>query len=323
MFKKFALLTALLGIVFCFSSGVLAETIEWTSGQLGGGWYTMCSGMAKLIMEENPGLTIKVVPGGGTSNPTKVNTGKSHLGMGLDVFTFASFQGKGLYEGKKHDKIRMIGMSFSDNYLQFVRAKGAKHDFKSFFKDAKKEALAVTQAGSSTEMAFQYIMSYYGTSYEDLLKNRGVKINHGNYSEISSQFKDRQVDYAFISLGIPTAAVIDMSMARDTEIVPIPEDVQTHLKSAYGFQIGAIPKKTYKFMDADVPTTFMATTLFTSADVSDEIIYKITRSLCENQDKLTNIHNSMDVFDCKTAWQNAPAPLHPGAVKYYKEKGHM
>ena len=323
MFKKAMILVAVSCIAFGFSMNASAETIEWTTGQLGGGWYTMCSGMAKFIMEDNPGLTIKVVPGGGTANPTKVNSGRSHLGVGLDVFTYAAAQGKGIYKGKKHSKIRMIGMSFSDNYLQFIRAKGAKHDMKSFFTKAEDEALAVTKAGSSTEMAFRYVMSFYNTSYDDLRKKRDIKINHGNYSEISSQFKDRQVDYAFVSIGIPTAAIIDMSMARDTEIVPVPEEVRNHLKNTYGFQLRDIPAGTYKFLKTDIPTTVMGTTLFVSADVSDETVYKITKSICEKQDQLPNIHKSMKVYDCKTAWKDVPAPLHPGAMKYYKEKGYM
>jgi TRAP transporter TAXI family solute receptor len=323
MLKKLMIFVVAVGIGFSLSSMVSGETIEWTSGQLGGGWYTMSSGMAKIIMEENPGLTIKVVPGGGTANPTKVNSGRSHLGMGLDVFTFAAFNGKGIYQGKKHEKIRMIGMSFSDNYLQFIRAKGAKYDMKSFFTEAKNEALAVTKAGSSTEMTFRYVMSYYGTSYDDLRKNRKTKINHGNYSEISSQFKDRQVDYAFITLGLPGAAVIDMSMARKAEVLPITEDIRDHLKSTYGYKLGIIPAGTYKFLQKDIPTTVMGTTLITNADVSEDTVYKITKSICENQAKLSNIHKSMNVFDPKIAWKDVPAPLHPGAIKYYKEKGYM
>jgi TRAP-type uncharacterized transport system substrate-binding protein len=66
----------------------------------------------------------------------------------------------------------------------------------------------------------------------------------------------------------------------------------------------------------------MGTTLTVNADVSTDTVYKILKSICSNQDKLGAIHNSMKVFDCKTAGKDAPSPLHPGAVKYYKEMGY-
>ena len=67
----------------------------------------------------------------------------------------------------------------------------------------------------------------------------------------------------------------------------------------------------------------MATTLMTSADVPDDTIYKVTKTLCENTAELPKIHASMDVFDCKSAVKTQPIPVHPGAAKYYKEKGLM
>lgn len=306
------------------ASAAAAETLEWTAGQIGGGWYTMASGMAKLVMDANPDLTIKVVPGGGTANPSKVQKGASQLGMGLDIFTFAARNGTGIYEGAPHDKLMMIGMSFSDNYMHLLRAKGAPFDFAGLFTEAKDVGLAVTKAGSSDEQTFQYVMEYYGTSYDDLRDNRGFKINHGNYAEMASQFKDGQVDYVFFTLGIPGAAAIEMIEGRAAELLPWPQDVVDALSAKYGYKIGAFPADTYPdAQDGEVPTLIMGTTLMVHADVSEDTVYRITKTLCENTDKLPGIHQSMAVFDCATAAANAPAPIHPGAEKYYKEQGYM
>ncbi len=86
-----------------------AETFEWTSGQLGGGWYTMTAGLAKFIEEAHPDIKIKVVPGGGTANPSKVNKGKSQFGLGLDVLAFLAVKGTDIYKGKPHTELMMIG----------------------------------------------------------------------------------------------------------------------------------------------------------------------------------------------------------------------
>jgi len=311
--------------VLAFGIGsAAAETLEWTAGQIGGGWYTMSSGLAKIVMDEHPDLTIKVVPGGGTANPSKVQQGQSQLGMGLDIFTFAARNGTGIYEGTPHDKLMMIGMSFSDNYMHLIRGADMPLDFEGLFTEGENVGLAVTKAGSSDEQTFRYVMDYYGTSYEDLRDNRGFKINHGNYAEMASQFKDGQVDYVFFTLGIPGSAAIEMIDGRDSELLPWPQDVIDGLSEQYGYKVGPFPADTYPdAQDGPVPTLIMGTTLMVHADVSEDTVYRITRTLCENVDKLPSIHQSMDVFDCATAAQNPPAPIHPGAEKYYKEQGYL
>lgn len=298
-----------------------AETIEWVAGQLGGGWYTMASGMAKLVEENNPNLSVKVVPGGGTANPSKIQQGQSQLGMGLDIFAKMARDGEGIYKGKPHDKLMMIGQSFSDNYLHFFKSEDAKLDFAEVFKKGKDLNLGVTKAGSSDEMTFRFVMDYYGTSY-DGLRDKGFKIVQDDYTGLANAWKDRQVDYMFIVLGIPGAAVIDMTQARGGELMAWPEDLRKTFAEKYGYSLGAFPAGTYpKLQSGPVPTVIMATTLMASSDLSDEIAYKITKTLCENQAKLPTIHASMAVFDCKTAVKTRPVPVHPGALKYYKEKG--
>ena len=310
-------------LAYGLAATAFAEEIEYSAGQLGGGWYTMSSGIAKLVMDSAPDLTVKVVPGGGTANPSKIQQGKSQLGMGLDIFTFAAKHGKGIYEGKPHDKLVMIGQSFSDNYFHFIRAEGAEYDLETLLTKGKDAKIAVTKSGSSDEMTFRYVMDYFGTSYDDLRKNRGFKINQGNYSEMASQFKDGQVDYVFLTLGIPGAAVIEMSQGRKLEVVPWPEKLANDMAKTYGYTVGALPAGTYDFVDTTPRTIIMATTLMTSLDVSEDTIYKVTKGICENEAKLPSIHQGLAAFHCKDAAKTHAIDLHPGAIKYYKEKGYM
>ena len=314
--------TILAGALACSVSAAQAQTIEWVAGQLGGGWYTMASGMAKLVQDKNPGLQVKVVPGGGTANPTKIEQGQSQLGMGLDIFAKAAADGTGIYQGKPHKKLMMIGQSFSDNYLHVIRADGAPLGFEEIFK-AKDVKIGVTKAGSSDEMSYRYVMEHYGTSYEQMRKN-GAKIVQGDYNELASAFKDKQVDYMFIVLGIPGAAVIDMSQGRGGELLAWPQPLREKMSKTYGYSIGDIPATTYpKYQKAAVPTIIMATTLMVSSDLPEAVAYNVTKTLCENTSELPKIHASMDVYNCKTAAKVQPVPVHPGAMKYYKEKGLM
>ncbi|MGF1681385.1 TAXI family TRAP transporter solute-binding subunit [Photobacterium minamisatsumaniensis] len=300
-----------------------AETIEWTSGQLGGGWYSMSSGLANLIKKENPEFNLKVVPGGGTANPTKVNRGRSQLGWGLDTFTYQAHTGTVLFNGKPHKELSTIGMSFSDVYSHFIRAQDAEYKTVEEILQGKNVKIGIIQRGSSGEQAFRWIMEANDTDYNTLRKKQGFKINHGSFAELSAQFKDGQVDYIFGNLGLPGAVVIEMGQSRDLAFVDFSEQQLDKLNKNYGLLPTAIPANTYQGVNTGANTIKMATTLMVNNSVSVDTVYKITKSICDNQDKLTSIHSSMSVFDCATSMSDAPAPIHPGAAKYFKEKGYL
>jgi uncharacterized protein len=322
MFMRKSILAAAALIVASSVTSASAQTVEFVAGQLGGGWYTMVSGMASILENDNEGLSVRVVPGGGTANPSKIQAGQSQLGMGLDIFAKMARDGTNLYEGREHDKLMMIGQSFSDNYLHFIRADNAPLGFEEVFKE-KQVNIGVTKAGSSDEMTFRFVMDYYGTSYDDMRAN-GAKIVQGDYNELSSAFKDGQVDYVFIVLGAPGAAVIDMSQGRAGELVAWPEELRQDFAERYGYSLNEFPADTYPaYQDGPVPTIVMATTLMVSADVPDDVVYNITKSLCENSGQLPDIHASMSVFDCQTAASTRPVPVHPGALRYYEEQGYL
>ena len=317
--KKLFVLT-MAGLI-CHATA-FASTYEWTSGQLGGGWYTMASGLAKFIEENNADYKIKVVPGGGTSNPTKVDQGKSQFGMGLDVLAYLAMNGKDIYSGKPTENLKMNGGSLSDTLFHFVRADSATLTLEQIFQEAKDIKIGVTKAGSSDEKIFSWLMEYYGTSYEGL-KKRGVRVNHANYSELSSQYKDKLVDYVFVNLGVPGAAVIDMLISRKGTVSPMPEEVMAKFKSSYGYQPGFIKAGTYQDQTEDVATGNMATIIIVNKTVDNDVVYNVTKTICENEDKLSSIHGSMASYKCETAVKNATLPVHPGALKYYKEMGYV
>lgn len=320
MIKKLGIsVLVALGLV----SGASAQTIEWTAGQVGGGWFGQASGMAAMVHEAHPELNIRVVPGGGTANPTKVERNVSQIGTGLDIFLFAAYNGTGIYEGKPHKDLRLIGMSFSDIYIHLVAAKDAPHqDMESLFREGKDISIAVTKAGSSDEQTFQYLMAYYDTSYDDL-RSRGWKINHVEYSTAASQFGDGIVDYAFVALGTPGAAVVEMLQARGGALVPFDPEAMAALTAKYGYTTKPFAEGTYEGQAEEVPTLIMATALMANVNVPEETIYNVMKTFCEREDDLTNIHASIAVFDCETATGSQPAPLHPGAEKYLAEKGHL
>jgi TRAP transporter TAXI family solute receptor len=310
------------GFVMALSVPSMAQTVEWTAGQIGGGWYTIVSGGSKLLEEKNPGLIVKAVPGGGAANPTKVQNGQSQLGMSIDVFARAALDGVGFYEGKpKHDKLMMIGQSLGDTPYHFLRAKGQTMDMDTLFKTGTNIRFGAVKAGATDEVALRWVMAHYGHTYETL-RAKGWRFINADYAELSSGFKDGQIDYLFFAQGLPGASVMDMQTGRDGELLNMPETLLADIKAKYGMGSGFIPAGTYsKFQSGPVKVLNMQTTLITSKDVPDEVVYKVTKTLCENEADLPKIHASLKDYKCATAISERPVPVHPGAMRYYREKG--
>ena len=297
-----------------------AQTVDWAAGQSGGGWFTMSAGLGKLMEERGVGVTVKVIAGGATANPDKIQQGQAQFALGVDILAKAAREGTLLYKDKPHDKIMMVGQSFSDSYLHFIRAKGAPLSLEQIF-TAKEVHIGVPKAGTSDELTFRLMQEYYGTN-DEKMKARGAVIFQGDYNELASAFKKGQIDYVFVILGIPGAMVQDMQQSREAEVQPVPDQLRQLFAEKYGFSVGAIPKTAYpKYQTRDVPSLIMATTLLVGATVSDDIVYRVIKTICDNVNVLPRIHPSMDVFDCKTAIKTQPVPVHSGALKFYKEKG--
>lgn len=300
-----------------------AQTVEWRGGSIGGGWYTIVSGAAKLLEDKVPGLTIKAVPGGGAANPVAVQQGQAQLAMSIDIFAAMAASGTGTYQGRlPADKLRMIGQSFGDTPYHFIRAPGQTMDIATLFKEGRNIRFGGANNGATDEIALRWLLAVYGQTY-DSLRARGWRFQLAAYGDLAAAYRDGQLDYAFFALGLPGSAVVDMATGRDGEILDIPQDVMDAFKQRHGMGSGVIPAGTYPRFhgNREVKTLVMATTLVTSSDVSEDIVYKITKAICENIPELPRIHGSLKDYRCETAIANRPVPVHPGALRYYRERG--
>lgn len=300
------------------------QTFEWVAGSVGGGWYTMAAGLSSLIAEENPEIRIRVVPGGGLANSTRVNNNQSPIGWGIDAFAAAAARGEDPYSAK-HENLRSLGTGYSPTEHNFLRrADGGPEGMREIL-TMRGLRLAAPQRSSTDEMTLQRIMRFLGTS-PDAIRAGGGRYLNGSYADIAAAFTDGQVDYLYAALAKPAAVLTEIGQGRRAaRLVGFPDDVRKHLIDTYAYAEGVLPAGTYPTLQTgDLMVTTMDSVILVHASVPEPVAHAITRTLIRNRgQRLTQIHASMGAFDPAKAWRYEGVPLHPGAARAFREAGAM
>ena len=290
---------------------------------MGGGWYTIAGGISNIINEKAGGITVKVIPGGGTVNPSLVEKGDCELGWGLPFLNVAAWNGEDPYD-KKHSNLRAIAGGMSLNFFHFYV--GAETPFKTMdevFKQKKALRMGISPTGTSDEWVFRKTIAHYRTDYKEL-EAAGFKFFRGSYAEQANQFKDRNVDSVFTFLALPGATVTEASVGRSLRLMNFPADLLQNLLK-YGIESGKIPPGTYPRAangNEEITKAVAGSVILAHKSVSDETAYRIAKAIHENLDPFRKIHGSLASYQLKDAITGLGLiPLHPGAEKYYKEKG--
>jgi TRAP transporter TAXI family solute receptor len=320
--RRVFFLSVLFGSVL-FASFGQAQTLTWTAGGVGGGWYAIAGGISNIIHEKAGGITVKVIPGGGTVNPRLVDKGDCELGWGLPFLNVAAWNGEDPYD-KKHTNLRAIAGGMSLNYFHFYAAADSPvKTMDEVFRQKKPLRMAISPAGTSDEWVFRKVLAAYKTDYKEL-EAAGFKFFRGSYAEQANQFKDRNVDSVFTFLATPGAAVTEASIGRPLRLIRFSPEVLQSLKQ-YGIESGKIAAGTYPRAanaNEDVLTAIAGSVILANKNIPEDVAYRIARVIHENLDAFRKIHGSLVPYQPKDAATGlGMIPLHPGAEKYYREKG--
>ncbi len=225
------------------------------------------------------------------------------LAQGWAGDTDAGFRGK-------LDKLRTIGAIYP-NYIQIVASKesGIKT-----LADLKGKRLSVGAPKSGTELNARAILAAAGIKYENL-----GKVEYLPFAESVELIKNRQLDATLQSAGLGVASIKDLANSVEIVVVEIPAAVVA--KAGPPFQAGVIPANTYQGQTAAVNAALVQNYLVTRSDLSDDIVYQMTKAVYDNIPELIAAHAAARAIKVDTAAKDVPVPLHPGAANYFKQKG--
>jgi len=208
-------------------------------------------------------------------------------------------------------KLRTISALYP-NYIHFVAA--ADSGIKSF-DDIKGKRISVGAPKSGTELNSRAILAAAGISYKDF-----AKVEYLSYAESVELMKNRQLDVTLLSSGAGVAALRDLATSQKVVFLTIPEEIVKKIDDP-AYQVGVIPANTYEGQTSDVKTVSVQNFLVTHSSVSEQTVYTMTKTMFENLDQMVAAHAAAKGIKLENAAKNPPAPLHPGAERYYKEVG--
>lgn len=308
-----------IGVVFfMLFAGVLAVQAAdvqmiLATGGTAGTYYPFGGAMAKIWNSKIPGMNVTAqTTGASAENVRLVEKKEAELALvQSDTLDFA-FNAKPPFK-EPLKEMKAIAVLYPEIIQVVVRADGPKT-----FADLKGMKVGVGAPGSGTEANFRQLMDVYG------LAKDAVNAQYLSFSESSEQFKDKHIDAFIVTAGIPNAAIMDISTQNEIRILTVPEDVAKKLTGKYPFLSAAtIPAGTYKNQTADVKTVAVNAVLIVGSAAKDDVVYNLTKALFENQPELASGHAKAKELSIGNAVKGVSIPYHPGAVKYYKEKGAM
>ena len=254
--------------------------------------------------------------GGSTYNIGQIREGELDFGVAQSDWQYHAYNGSSKFKGNAFKKLRAVFSVHPEPYHIIV---GKGSGIKSWA-DLKGKRFNIGNPGSGQRGTTEVLMASYGTKKSDFKIATEL-----TSTEQSKALCDGKIDAYGYTVGVPNAGVSIATDGCGAKIINLNTGVEKGLVDKNSFYAFAtIPQGTYKTTDADVTTFGVMATFVTSADVSEKVVYEVTRAVFENIEDFRKLHPAFKNLDPAQMIKNAlSAPLHKGAAKYYKEKGWM
>jgi TRAP transporter TAXI family solute receptor len=288
------------------------DFINILTGGTSGVYYPLGVAISKVFTEKVPGSRPSVqATKASVENLTLLQQGKGEIGFTLGDSLALGWAGDEEAGFKsKLDKLRGITAIYP-NYIQIVASKdsGIKT-----LADLKGKRLSVGAPKSGTELNARAILAGAGLTYKDL-----AKVEYLPFGESVELMKNRQLDATLQSAGLGVSSIRDLASSVPITVVEIPAAVVDKVGAPY-VKV-SIPANTYDGQTTAVPAAAVVNYLVTHSGMSDEKVYQMTKAIYESLPELAAAHAAARDIKLEGALTGMPVPMHPGAQKYFDEKG--
>lgn len=314
--KKLAIVT--LGLALSAGAAVAQQSkqLSIATGGTGGVYYPLGGGFANILSKTIPGITATAeVTGGSVANMQLIGTGRADLALTQVDAAWDAFKGQDKFKSGALP-VRALAVLYP-NHMHVVTVEGSGI---TKMEDLKGKRVSTGSPGSATEVfAFRLIEA------AGLDKDADMKRERLGVAESVNALKDKKIDAFFWVGGLPTAAVTDLAATPGTRIkildyAQYAEKMNAKVGPLYAEAV--IPKATYTGMERDAQNVTVWNILAANASMPDDLAYKIVATLFSTLDDLAKVHKeALNIRPELQSSKRAGIPWHPGALKYFAEKG--
>ena len=255
--------------------------------------------------------------GGSVYNINTVRAGELEFGVAQSDWQYHAYHGtskfadQGAFEG-----LRAVFSVHPEPFTLLTREDTGITKFE----DLKGKKVNVGNPGSGQRATMEVVMESYGMSMSDFALAAELK-----GAEMAQALCDGKIDAMIYTVGHPAAAITEATNTCDVKLISVDGDPVKKLvaDNAY-YRMATVPGGMDKGNDADITTFGVGATFITSADVPDDVVYVVVKAVFDNFDDFKKLHPAFaNLKEAEMIKDGLSAPLHPGAIKYYKERGWM
>ncbi|EJL42981.1 TRAP transporter solute receptor, TAXI family [Brevibacillus sp. CF112] len=304
-------LILLLSMAWMTACGGGSQQLVIATGGTGGTYYPLGGGMADHITK-NAGVTVTAqATGASAENIRLLRDKKADIAFTQnDIAEYAAAGTNMFQQDGKIDSFQALGALY-DETIQIVVS--ADSNIKSVA-DLKGKRVSVGAPGSGTEINAQQILEAYGLTFDD------TQLQRLSFADSAKAIQDGKLDAAFQTAGTPTAAITELAATTGVKIIPIDNDKIDAIIAKYPYYVKTtVPANTYQTVPEEVTTVSVKSMLLIRSDLDEDLVYKVTKAIFDNTDKLG--HAKAKEIKLDSVLSGVSIPIHPGAKKYFDEKG--
>jgi TRAP transporter TAXI family solute receptor len=287
------------------------------SGWVVGVYYPLAGAMSRIVYNAKD-LNLRATvesSGASVANAQLIGTGDADFALLQNDIAYYAYQGTtlGAFQGKA---VRKLGGVFTI-YPELVHVVATQASGVRSVRDLKGKRVVLGPQGSGTEQNALQLLEIHGLQEADLGKAERI-----DAAAAADLLKDARVDAVFFTTGLGSAVIVDAFISGKAVMVPVGAAEGGALRAKYPFYaMEKIPANTYKGQDVEVETPAVMAMLVARADLPEDLVYQFTRAIFDNLQQFHAAHAAAKHLKLETALTGMPIPLHPGAGKYFREKG--
>jgi hypothetical protein len=316
--NRFFVFIMILLLTFMVGGGQAAEKrMVIGTASTGGTWYPLGGGVATIITKYIKGVSATAIPSGASiENIRAISKGTQDLALSMPDVAFFAYNGLEMFKTERHEELRGLFATYPIDIQFYVEEKSPVKSIADI--KGKDLRVAVGPPGSGTEVMARLVLKEYGITYDDI---REQFLSH---TEATAAMKDGNIDVGIVTLGTPAPTLMDLTQYKKIRFLDIEPEMADRINKKFpAYFPRTIPAGTYSGMGKPHHTLAWMGLFVINKNFPGELAYDILRAVFDHKAELDAIHVQFKAILLENANKGMSVPLHPGAIRFFKEKGLM